>query len=274
MPGTPSKGVFSGEQSRTENGLSRDSFDERDEISRLQSILAQKSWIGFDLDDTLHEFRRASSKAVDSVLSAISQRYQTPESELRAAYSTILREKTSNAFSDGKTSFDYRRERFTALVTKFSIPPDDAFLEELLGRYEATLMDSLELMDGTITLLSTIRSCGKKIMVITEGPQDAQERTVKGLGIDKYIDYLATTNHFRAPKVGGLFPKVLEDLKIPPGDMAYVGDSEDRDMKPAMAAGIFSIHYDKNQHSSFKSSPPRVKSLQELVQAFIEKEIS
>ena len=35
---------------------------ERD-ILRLRTIIAEKAWVGFDLDDTLHEFRRSSGTA-------------------------------------------------------------------------------------------------------------------------------------------------------------------------------------------------------------------
>lgn len=82
---------------------------------------------------------------------------------------------------------------------------------------------------------------GKKFAVITEGPQDAQKRTIQGLGIGDYVEFIATTNYFRVSKTSGLFPKVLEHLGIFPGDMAYIGDNEERDIKPAMVEGIFSI---------------------------------
>ena len=49
---------------------------------------------------------------------------------------------------------------------------------------EFTLMNLLELKCGALDLLSMIKDMGKKIVVITEGPQDAQERTVQGLGIE------------------------------------------------------------------------------------------
>jgi putative hydrolase of the HAD superfamily len=40
---------------------------------RLRAILAEKTWIGFDLDDTLHEFRRSSETATNKVLEEISE---------------------------------------------------------------------------------------------------------------------------------------------------------------------------------------------------------
>ena len=81
-----------------------------DDILRLRAIIAERTWIGFDLDDTLHEFRRSSGIATNRVLAEISKRYGTPILALKDEYSMVLKMKTANAFLDGKTSFDYRRE--------------------------------------------------------------------------------------------------------------------------------------------------------------------
>ena len=236
----------------------------QDDILRLRNILAEKTWIGFDLDDTLHDFRRSSGTAIKRVLEEISERYGTPVHALGGEYSRVLKAKMANAFSEGKTSFDYRREGFTSVLAHFSLPQDDQFMAELLESYEVTLIKSLELKCGVLDLLSMIKDMGKKIVVITEGPQDAQERTIRGLGIQGYIDFLATTNHLRVAKTAGLFPRVLEHLGITSGDIAYVGDNEQRDMKPALAEGIFSIHFAETKYISLNTIPPQINTLRKL----------
>ncbi|KAJ2979782.1 hypothetical protein NQ176_g3041 [Zarea fungicola] len=236
----------------------------QDEVLRLPTVLMDKAWIGFDLDDTLHEFRQASSMATDKVLAKISRVYNIPMPALKQEYSQVLQLKTANAFSDGKTSFDYRKERFTLVLEHFSLPHDTHFMNLLLEIYEATLSTSLELKCGALGLLSTVKNLGKKIVVITEGPQDAQERTVKALGIDSYIDFLATTNHFGVSKTAGLFVKVLQHLGVSSGDMAYIGDSVQRDMEPALSAGIFSIHLNESKNVSLNSVPPQINTLRKL----------
>ncbi|KAL8919865.1 MAG: hypothetical protein Q9172_004770 [Xanthocarpia lactea] len=241
---------------------------EEDDVLRLRAILTQRTWIGFDLDDTLHEFRRSSGIATNIVLAEISKRHSTHISALQDEYSIIVKTKTANAFSDGKTSFDYRRERFTSVLHHFSLPhDDDQFISNLLELYEANLIASLELKNGALALLSLLKSMNKKIVIITEGPQDAQERALHGLGIDKFIDFLATTTHFRVSKTDGLFPQVLQHLCITAGDMVYIGDNEERDMKPALAEGIFAIHLADETElvSSLDTIPPKINTLRELL---------
>ena len=235
-----------------------------DDILRLRAILTERTWIGFDLDDTLHEFRRSSGIPTNRVLAEISKRHGIPIPALKDEYSKVLKLKTANAFSDGKTSFDYRRERFASVLTHLSLPQDDHFISKLLELNGANLTASLELKCGALDLLSLIKDMDKKIVVITEGPQDAQERAVRGLGIDGFIDFLATTANFGVAKTDGLSPRVLDHLGVTADDMAYIGDNEERDMKPALMEGIFSIHLAEMKHVSFNTIPPKINTLRKL----------
>ncbi|KAI0206030.1 HAD-superfamily hydrolase, subfamily IA, variant 1 [Astrocystis sublimbata] len=235
-------------------------------VLRLRESLAGKPWIGFDLDDTLHEFRSASSAASLRVLTTLHERYGVPVPALQSRYAEVLRASTSNAFADGRSSVDYRRERFLAVASHFALPleRDHDFLAQLLRCYESSLQESLKLKSGALSLLRTIKHLGKKVVVITEGPQDAQEWTIANLGMTPFVDFLATTSHFKVSKIDGLYAKVLETLGIGPSEVAYVGDSEDRDMKPAMAQDILCFHLVESLNCNLEVYPPRINSLNAL----------
>jgi putative hydrolase of the HAD superfamily len=111
------------------------------------------------------------------------------------------------------------------VLQSFCVEATPEFLDELAAVYKTQLKLSLELKEGAMSLLAYLKSIGKKIIVITEGPQDAQEWTLENLGPSKYVDYLATTNHFGVSKVDGLFEKVLAEVGIEAEELAYVGDS-------------------------------------------------
>ena len=55
----------------------------------------------------------------------VTKRYGTPMPALKDEYSRLLKAKTADTFSDGKTSFDYRKDRFASVLTHFSLPQDD-----------------------------------------------------------------------------------------------------------------------------------------------------
>jgi putative hydrolase of the HAD superfamily len=216
-----------------------------------------KTWFGFDLDDTLHEFRRASANASTHVFEAIhSSNTQISIDTLRATYTELLRNTTANAFTDGRTSAEYRRERFGRLLQVHGLMglnhflgPGNPLLDRLLDLYSDSLRQSLALKSGVLYLLQTLRQSGKKILVITEGPADAQEWTVRELGIWRYIDVLVTTNELGISKVDGLFGVVLEKYGISSDDIVYFGDNEVRDVLAARKEGIVAVHYDEKQES-------------------------
>lgn len=223
----------------------------------LRSALSSKVWFAFDLDDTLHEFRKASGQASLSVFQAISAKYGEDLDELRSTYQDILTVSTAHAFTDGRTSTEYRRERFTLLLQAHGIDESED-IYYLLEIYQTSLRSHLTLKAGALQLLQTLRQLHKKVMIITEGPADAQEWTVGELSLWPYVDVLVTTNEAGKSKVDGLFGAVLNKYSICPEDMACFGDNEVRDVQAAQKEGILAILYDQKQKSQL-TSPGNLK---------------
>ncbi|KAK7402402.1 hypothetical protein QQX98_011844 [Neonectria punicea] len=214
-------------------------------------------------DCTLHEFRAASRAATTCCLALIAQDSPGVSLEaLQARYQKVLMRGTSNAFVDGKTSHDYRRERFSATLEHFELSHE--MLDRILTSYERVLAENLSLKLGALSLLAAIKSSGRKIAVITEGPQDAQERALRDLGVDRHVDFLATTNRFGVSKTTSLFKKVLDHLSIESHEIVYVGDSVERDIVPATAEGIFAIRFHEGQPFRLTLNPAVVNSLEVL----------
>ena len=217
---------------------------------QLQAILTKK-WFGFDLDDTLHEFRKASTQASVAVFEAIHKAFGVNMDALKVTYQGILQISTANAFTDGRTSTDYRRERFTQLLEAILVdnPIEASYINHLLEIYQSSLRSNLTLKAGALGLLQALRRLGKKVIVITEGPADAQEWTARELGLWPYIDILVTTNGVGKSKTDGLFGVVLEKYGIPLNEIVYFGDNEVRDVKAAQCDGILAVLYDEKQRS-------------------------
>lgn len=227
--------------------------------TRLRSSLLAKQWVGFDLDDTLHEFRVASSQASQTVFDAIALEHsEIQRGDLKTTYQDILRSATADAFTDGRTSADYRRDRFSQLLQAHGVKPDsDASryndnLKYLLEVYQSTLKSSLKAKPGAISVIKALRSLGKKIIIVTEGPADAQEWTVKELGLQPFIDVLITTNEIGKSKVDGLFGVVLQKYGIDADNIVYFGDNPARDIEAARKEGIMAILYNETRESQFE----------------------
>ncbi|KAJ5906533.1 uncharacterized protein N7473_003449 [Penicillium subrubescens] len=218
----------------------------------LQAALSSKAWFGFDLDDTLHEFRFASGQASLSVFEVISAKYGKDVDDTKAKYQEILRQSTAHAFTDGRTSSEYRRERFSRLLQAHGIEKYED-IDHILKIYQSSLRSNLTLKAGALQLLQALQRLNKKVMVITEGPADAQEWTIRELGLGPYVDILVTTNEVGRSKVDGLFAAVLERYSIHPEEIVYFGDNEVRDVHTAQKEGILAILYDQKQENHLRS---------------------
>lgn len=234
-------------------------------LRSVQLTIQSKQYFGFDLDDTLHEFRKVSAFASLAVFKAIHRNLGIELDSLRTTYTEILRSKTASAFTEGKTSTEYRRDRFSHLLQAYGFATSDTILERLLDIYKNSLQAALELKPGALSLLHTLRRLDKKIIVITEGPQDAQEWTIRELGIAPYVDILVTTNEVGRSKVDGLFSIVLEKYDIEAGDIVYVGDNEARDVVSARSEGLLAVLYDEREKTRLDDIDGlRIKSLKEM----------
>ena len=209
-------------------------------------------------------FRKASRAASSTILELISQTCDATVEELGATYSTILSQKTSDAFTDGKSSDIYRKERFSALMKAHSVNFTDTTLDQLAAAYKRFLELSLEVKPGAVSLLRYLKHVGKKIAIVTEGPEDAQKWTLEKLGIADSVDVLITTNRFGRSKVDGLFGLALKFFKIDAQDLVYVGDSLERDIYPARAEGILSIYFNETENVVLDMMDFRVNSMQKL----------
>ncbi|KAJ5689136.1 hypothetical protein N7462_003528 [Penicillium macrosclerotiorum] len=214
----------------------------------IRSELASKKWFGFDLDDTLHDFRKATGQASLTVFEAIHDQYAIDIDVLEASYQGILQKSTANAFTDGKTSTEYRRDRISHLLQTHGID-SDIQIDNFLDIYKSSLERNLNLKAGILDILDKLQQLNKKVIVVTEGPADAQEWTIQKLGLQPYVDILVTTNEIGKSKVDGIFQVILDKYGIKRSDIVFLGDNAVRDVQAAQKESILAILYDEGQES-------------------------
>lgn len=194
-------------------------------------------WVAFDLDDTLHSFRKASAEAMEAVYGYVYEEFGVLLDVQRQAYMDILAKGQSGNFIEDKPANDYRSERFGALLSSFNILPH-IHLNMMLEIYDRALERTLEVKDGAHDLLRKLRAADISVMVVSEGPHDAQEKTLLRLGLAPYVNLLVTSSKEGICKQTGLLEKALEKAGCSVEEVIYVGDNLERDIVPAQAMGI------------------------------------
>jgi putative hydrolase of the HAD superfamily len=205
----------------------------RPEFAEVRSLL-------FDLDGTLHDFRSAARRGMDAVYAAICNSHpETCREDLERIYTTLIERAEQNAFVENKTSFQYRSERLTALLQEAGID-DRNLVEPLVRLYGEEFERSLVLAEHAEDVLRLLKR-RYALHVVTEGPHDAQIRTLSRLGIGGFFQEVFTSNcHGKRKETGDLFMVVRGYLGLKGNDAVVIGDSS-RDMLGAQRAGLSAI---------------------------------
>lgn len=227
-------------------------------------VMTAVRWIAFDLDDTLHEFSLASRAAMEMVYDYLHEEFGLCHDDMRQAYGAILKEGQMGHFVEDIPSTVYRRQRFEKLFDRFSILPH-IHVDECLRIYDDSLAQVLTLKEGALELLQECKAHNLNVMIVSEGPYDAQGTTLERLGISRYIDRLFTSSRMKTHKTDGLLARALDEVVCKHSECVMIGDNLDRDVKPALQAGIPAI-WVSDKPQSF--SVPQVRSLKQIADRF------
>lgn len=143
----------------------------------------------------------------------------------------------------------------------YQIEARNETLQHLLGLYKASLQTALALKSGALELLSKLKGLDRKVILVTEGPEDAQRWTMEELGIADKVNVLITSNKFGRTKTDGLFGIVLTELSVEAKNFVFVGDNIARDIMPAVEAGIMTVHYSESENVRLELGGLRINSL-------------
>ncbi|MFH1222499.1 MAG: HAD family hydrolase [Candidatus Micrarchaeota archaeon] len=220
----------------------------------------------FDLDDTLHDFNRASGTALEEVYEKIAGRYKLDKTQLKDRYSELRKEAEEHAFLDGRLSSEYRMERFRNLLRIYNIE-DEKFVAELVHLYTKQLEKQIRPFPGIEALLSKL--CQKyELYIVTEGPVDAQQRAIEILGIKNYFKRIFISGEARKRKATGeLFAHAIKETMHSPQEILLVGDSYKRDVLGGLKTGLKVIWVNFRNEKTQDGSPRHyyeIKDIREL----------
>jgi FMN phosphatase YigB (HAD superfamily) len=99
---------------------------------------------------------------------------------------------------------------------------------------------------------------------------DAQETTLKRLGITPLTELLVTSAAEKTSKRGGLLNIALGKAQCAPHELIYVGDSLENDIRPAREAGVASIYVGDEPVPAGVVKIPSLRDLERALNAVAE----
>jgi putative hydrolase of the HAD superfamily len=200
----------------------------------------------FDLDDTLHDDSKAYKAAALTVARDVARLHPTePEALLRAYVAQ------ASAFWKALSTehlqlgiIDTRAQMWHDALREVGID-DLALAQRCATDYGAYRADELVLSPGALDLVTTLRTRGCKIGIVTNGFAATHHEKVARLGLTGHIDALFLADEMGMVKPDpAIFVHACKVLGSTPERTAMVGDRYDRDIAGAQQVGLFTVLID------------------------------
>ncbi|MER6025481.1 HAD family hydrolase [Streptomyces sp. NPDC001851] len=219
----------------------------------------------WDVDDTLFDYTTADREGMRAhlVVEGLLAGYDSPEQAL-ARWREITDAQWAR-FSAGEATFeDQRRDRVRIFLgAEMTDAEADAWFQRYIGHYEA----AWSLFPDVLPALEAL-SASHRHAVLSNSSITVQEHKLRTLGLlDRFEAVLCAAELGVSKPEPGAFLAACEALRLPPHQVAYVGDHPEIDGRGAAEAGLLSVWIDRGTASAAAAGDVvvhRISTLAEL----------
>lgn len=211
-----------------------------------------------DLDNTLWDFDANANLALTELFQRHHVALRTGKTaeefiELYIRINRLYWEK----YERGEISKEILRSgRFTDTFLQMGIPIEE-HPENLWEEYLDICPRMPGMVPGALELLQEMHS-KVRIGLITNGFEATQTIKIQSAGIDKYVDFMTTSEATGTPKPNPeIFAAALHIYRVNPSEALYIGDTWHADMEGAYHANIEAIFYNHIQAPISADSPAK-----------------
>jgi putative hydrolase of the HAD superfamily len=163
------------------------------------------------------------------------------------------------------TLAEHRRARLRELLVSTDTQVDDEQLDALWDEYLMHYSNSWVAFTDAQTVLREFKAKGYKLAVLTNGQQAQQEAKMKAMGLADFFDSLLAIGTVDAMKPDPrAFAHLCRVLECNPGEVLFVGDDLDYDVRPAIASGLHGVWLNRNGLVAQMENVVQVESLSGL----------
>lgn len=217
----------------------------------------------FDLDDTLYEYGALDKEAWGKVRELACGELGISAAAYEEAYSYGRRETKRQL---GNVAASHNRLLYCQKTLEYlGVNPVPLSLR-MYETYWGIFLEKMRLFDGVREFMDRMHEQGITMMVCTDLTAHIQHRKIEALGIAEDIKYLVTSEEAgREKPAPKMFALCLEKLKRKPEEVCCIGDSLERDVNAALAAGMQAVQFYPG-----KPSRPQYRALEEKVLSGVE----
>ena len=217
----------------------------------------------FDLDDTLYGYEALDREARDRVKELVCGELKIAAEVYEEAYA-YGRSETKRQLADMAAS--HNRLLYCQKTLEYLGVNPMPFSLRMYEAYWGTFLEKMRLFDGVREFVDRMREQEMTIMSCTDLTAHIQHRKIEALGLVEDIKYLVTSEEAgREKPAPEMFALCLEKLKKRPEEVCCIGDSLERDVKAALAAGMQAVQFYPE-----RPSRPQYRALEERVLSGVE----
>jgi putative hydrolase of the HAD superfamily len=211
----------------------------------------------FDLDDTLVDQRTAAGAGV----TAWAAEHGIGGDDVIRRWDSISDVHYSRYQRRELTFAQQRRARVREFLSR---DLDDAEADELFSGYLRRYEAGWAVFDDAVPALRRARQAGLAVVVLTNGDETHQRFKLDKLGLADEIDVMVSTSSLPASKPDPIvFLHAVRAAGVTAADAVMVGNSLDKDVRGALAAGLDAVLLDR-QDVHPDADVNRIRSLDEL----------
>ncbi|MCM1415185.1 MAG: HAD-IA family hydrolase [bacterium] len=206
----------------------------------------------FDLDGTLYDYDTLDREAFRQVQELVLEQLGVNEEQSSEAF---RRARLATKKNLGETATSHSRMLYFQKTLEYlDIRPLYLALE-MYETYWGVFLRNMKLYPGVDKLLEALHEKYVRVAVCTDLLAHIQHRKLKVLNLTDDVDCLVTSEEAGAEKPSPkIFEMCLEKLRLYPKEVCFVGDSFEKDVKGAAAAGMRAIWFNPEKAAAPEGS--------------------
>jgi FMN phosphatase YigB (HAD superfamily) len=208
------------------------------------------SAVGFDLDNTLYEYKPCNVNAINAVRDFITMELNISDEVFFKKFN-LARSNHKSRVGNIASSHS-RLLYFVELLKLFDI--NDYNLATKLDKiFWDTYFEFMHLDKDALNLLQSIKKCNIKTYILTDLTIDIQHKKLAFLGVEKLFDLVLTSEEVGSekPSTRG-FIMASKALNFSLNKSWYIGDSFSKDIISSSSIDIRGFHISREKGVSFK----------------------
>ncbi|GAA5435289.1 HAD family hydrolase [Deinococcus aquaticus] len=191
-----------------------------------------------DLDDTLFDDSACTHAGLRAVAHAHS--LSVDPADLFARHAAHIRAIDPLLFSGQLSAHGARVRRFAGLLTELGAAHPDG--EAATLTYRAAYRKHWQLLPGAPEVLRDLRAAGLRLAVLTNYVREVQGQKLAHFGLDALVDAVLCVEDVPAAKPDSrAYHAACAALNVTPAQAVMVGDSWQKDVQGALAAGLRAV---------------------------------